>query len=447
MMRRSSFPLPTAGFALAVLVAAAAAAPASAQTVTQTSFTVQANADASADPDGVFVNEADLNSFARTVTASDSSTGPPALEAFGSSSLTGFLYVTKAGALRSVDVSGGAEASSNAVAPDFRGAAVGTGDTLANVFFDVAVPTSFVLYVNTSGTSAPPPDEISGFGNVILSRESSPQTILYKALDGPGGPARIEGVLQAGSYLLSGVAGAHAGEAATGVPAGTFSMVLLLDTGCDSPGAILGTPGDDPHLDGTEGDDVICGFDGNDVIDGKGGNDVIWGGPGKDVIAGGPGNDFIHGEQGADIICGDSFKAKPNVKVGKKPVLCIGDTGSGATFSDTIFGDDGGDAIGGGPGNDVIHGGSGNDKIQGGTGKDTIAGDAGDDRVAGGPDDDKVTGGLGADEILGEGGDDKLFSDDATPDVTVDGGTETDTARTDDPADTAAVVNVETVTH
>ncbi|MBY0279798.1 hypothetical protein K2Z84_31060 [Candidatus Binatia bacterium] len=410
-----------------------------------TSFSVEASADASTSPDVVDVLEVDVNGFAKTVTATDASTVPISLSATGTSSLTAFLDRTKAGLLRGVDMSGSAEASTAGVPPEQKNAAVGFGNDIGNVYFDVSVATSFVLTVNTSGTSAPVNAALSGFGNVVLERVS-PQVILYRALDGPGGPARIEGVLQPGSYHLQGNAGAQAGEDATAPATGTFSLVLLLATGCDDPGAIVGTPGDDPHLDGTEGDDVICGLDGNDVIDGKGGNDVIWGGPGKDVIEGGPGNDVIHGDSGADVICGDVFKGKPNVKVGKKPVKCGGDTGSGATFADVIFGDDGNDTIGGGPGNDVIHGGSGNDKIQGGPGKDTIDGDAGDDRVAGGPDDDKVTGGLGADTILGEANDDKLFAIDGTADTLIDGGTETDTAKTDDPAD-ANVVGVETVAH
>ncbi len=65
---------------------------------------------------------------------------------------------------------------------------------------------------------------------------------------------------------------------------------------------IIGTAGNDTGktLEGTNGDDVICGLGGNDTIDGKGGNDILVGGPGNDTIKGGGGADEILGNSGTD---------------------------------------------------------------------------------------------------------------------------------------------------
>jgi Tol biopolymer transport system component len=72
-----------------------------------------------------------------------------------------------------------------------------------------------------------------------------------------------------------------------------------------------GTQGNDdghdrshPPIEGTPGDDKICGLGGNDIIYGRGGNDEIDGGTGNDTIYGGGGNDEIDGGQGKDLIKG-----------------------------------------------------------------------------------------------------------------------------------------------
>jgi len=100
---------------------------------------------------------------------------------------------------------------------------------------------------------------------------------------------------------------------------------------------IIGTEGDDT-LEGTPGDDVICGF---------GGNDTITGGPGADQLQGEAGNDTIEG--------------------GEVP-----------------------DTIGGGIGNDNLHGGPGVDIIRGNAGADTIHGERGVDMIIGAASEDTV---------------------------------------------------------
>jgi Ca2+-binding RTX toxin-like protein len=55
-------------------------------------------------------------------------------------------------------------------------------------------------------------------------------------------------------------------------------------------------------LNGTAGNDIICGFGGNDRINGRGGHDIIVGGFGNDRLIGGPGLDSVYGNFGNDRI-------------------------------------------------------------------------------------------------------------------------------------------------
>jgi VCBS repeat-containing protein len=63
---------------------------------------------------------------------------------------------------------------------------------------------------------------------------------------------------------------------------------------------IIGTPGDDNPLTGTNGKDRIEGGDGNDVINGSGGIDQLFGDAGDDILNGGLGNDRLVGGAGTD---------------------------------------------------------------------------------------------------------------------------------------------------
>ncbi len=76
-------------------------------------------------------------------------------------------------------------------------------------------------------------------------------------------------------------------------------------------GAIFGTTGDDPTLNGTEGDDRIYGGDdrsfgnsGNDTIDAGAGDDTVFAENGNDSVFGGRGDDTIQGNNGADTLIG-----------------------------------------------------------------------------------------------------------------------------------------------
>jgi Ca2+-binding RTX toxin-like protein len=122
---------------------------------------------------------------------------------------------------------------------------------------------------------------------------------------------------------------------------------------------ITGTNGDDNHLRGTSGPDVICALSGDDEILGLGGDDVIYGGDGQDIVMGGRGDDRIYGDRGGDLAYG----------------------GDG---NDRLFGKRNGDDLRGNRGRDRLVGGRGNDGCLSAT-----DGQPGD-RVVGGPGHDRA---------------------------------------------------------
>jgi len=67
---------------------------------------------------------------------------------------------------------------------------------------------------------------------------------------------------------------------------------------------VVGTPGVNDNLIGTDQRDVIAALDGDDKVNGAGGNDLICGGKGKDKLKGGDGNDDIFGEGSIDRLSG-----------------------------------------------------------------------------------------------------------------------------------------------
>lgn len=100
---------------------------------------------------------------------------------------------------------------------------------------------------------------------------------------------------------------------------------------------IVGKPGNDKELKGTNGRDVIFARGGDDFVDGRGGNDLICAGAGDDFIVGGRQNDRILGDPGDDILLGSS-----------------GD--------DLIYGAKGNDGMAGQAGRDLCAGGPGRDQ-------------------------------------------------------------------------------------
>jgi len=136
--------------------------------------------------------------------------------------------------------------------------------------------------------------------------------------------------------------------------------------------AILGTPGNDPALNGTAAADRICGFTGNDVLYGNAGNDVLAGNEGQDTLYGGPGNDNVGGGKDNDTVSGDD--GNDTVVGGQGDDTVYGNKGS-----DTVYGGEGNDIVGGGEDDDTIYGETGNDQLYGGKGNDNLWGGAGSD--------------------------------------------------------------------
>ncbi|MGH3041743.1 MAG: hypothetical protein ACRDNG_08410 [Gaiellaceae bacterium] len=56
------------------------------------------------------------------------------------------------------------------------------------------------------------------------------------------------------------------------------------------------------ELNGTAGDDVICGLGGNDILPGLAGDDEVRGGSGDDRVFGGEGRDLVFGGDGDDVV-------------------------------------------------------------------------------------------------------------------------------------------------
>jgi hypothetical protein len=128
---------------------------------------------------------------------------------------------------------------------------------------------------------------------------------------------------------------------------------------------ITGSDGEENHLRGTSGPDVICALIGDDEIFGLGGDDVIFAGPGRDIVVGGGGDDRIFGNEGSDLAYG----------------------GPG---NDELFGQRAGDDLRGNHGRDRLYGGRANDgclsatdqhpgdRVYGGPGHDRADSDTGD---------------------------------------------------------------------
>ena len=80
---------------------------------------------------------------------------------------------------------------------------------------------------------------------------------------------------------------------------GRASFMITVAFTCEGEIAtIVGTPGNDVAIDGTEGRDVIAALGGNDIVDGHGGNDLICGDEGNDRMFGEAGNDSLNGVDG-----------------------------------------------------------------------------------------------------------------------------------------------------
>jgi Ca2+-binding RTX toxin-like protein len=170
------------------------------------------------------------------------------------------------------------------------------------------------------------------------------------------------------------------------------------------------------------------------------------------TVAGTSGDDTIRvGQSGVNLNADSdrdiSYAQVPNeITVygasGVNTLSAKGGFGSGTIYlgKAVIINGDGGGLVQGGSGNDELSGGAGHDQIEGQNGDDTIDGGAGNDVLLGQGGNDTMIGGPGSDEFLGATGNDIMHADDDEADVTINGGSEVDTAYYDagiDPNPTA----------
>jgi Ca2+-binding RTX toxin-like protein len=180
-------------------------------------------------------------------------------------------------------------------------------------------------------------------------------------------------------------------------------------------------------FDGDAGSNLLSGLAGDDVLFGAAGDDILMGGAGADTLKGGTGFDIAsyRNSQGAvsaslqsggtsgdgagdtfvdiEAIEGGSFGDTLSGNTGHNKVYGLGgdDNLYGGTGDDLVLGDIGDDFIDGESGNDKLDGGDGEDTIQGGTGNDWMFGKAGNDVLIGGNGYDYIDGGAGGDTLTG----------------------------------------------
>lgn len=186
-------------------------------------------------------------------------------------------------------------------------------------------------------------------------------------------------------------------------------------------------------LEGSNHDDKLDGGALADVLNGLAGNDQIFGAAGDDLIIGGAGADAMRGGLGYDVA---SYRTAQAAVVSSLLNGGSGGDGAGDTFidieaieggafGDTLTGNTGANKVWGLGGDDKLFGGAGDDQIWGGTGADQLAGETGNDILDGGLGDDIADGGAGTDHLFGRAGKDKLQGGISGNDI-LDGGADAD---------------------
>ncbi|MBD1930287.1 MULTISPECIES: calcium-binding protein [Cyanophyceae] len=156
------------------------------------------------------------------------------------------------------------------------------------------------------------------------------------------------------------------------------------DTISPSMATINGTNGNDPALNGTNGDDIINGLAGNDFLFGGLGNDILNGGTGSDRMEGGAGSD-TYIVDGTDVIdekapndsnSFDTVQSSITWTLGAnlEKLVLTGNSainGTGNDLNNQIYGNSASNSLFGGFGDDLLNGGAGADRMEGGAGSDT----------------------------------------------------------------------------
>ncbi len=260
--------------------------------------------------------------------------------------------------------------------------------------------------------------------------------VFFAACEGDMGPAGPPG--PAGPKGDKGDSGAPGATGPAGPSGGTPG-----DPRCDVSNGIDSTKGQ-RLIQGTDGDDVICGNNtvndikagdgddivygagaqdridgekGDDTLYGEGGIDDVYGGPGNDKLYGGeggdfffitdPGDDMFNGGPGQDILFFAGPPATPGGAISKdtRTVALTFDLSS-KTHTHATFGNDTFESIedvAGSRGDDHITGDDGDNLLIGWYGADTLIGGKGDDTIE--PSPLKIAGGVAGTADGGEGND------------------------------------------
>ena len=189
-------------------------------------------------------------------------------------------------------------------------------------------------------------------------------------------------------------------------------------------------------IEGGEGNDRIEGYGGNDVLDGGGGEDTVryyYENKINVTLAEGNVDTTVQIYNGSSFGASgyvDTIRNFENIEGSNSTNSTLnGDTISGNSSNNSLWGYAGNDSLYGGGGDDYIDGGSDNDTIAGGDGADVIYGGNGNDVIranatsytgvnTGDHNHDTVYGGSGQDFIYGAMDGDTLYGNDAS---TVDG--------------------------
>jgi Ca2+-binding RTX toxin-like protein len=167
---------------------------------------------------------------------------------------------------------------------------------------------------------------------------------------------------------------------------------------------------------------------------------VVYGTEGADRMSSGESGFAFFGDGDVDVvITPHAFQLEVHLLGGDDFFNGRGQFGAGLAFKGTILatGGDGNDYIRTSVKDDVIDAGAGNDDIEGNFGHDVIDAGPGDDAVNGGSDNDTIDLGPGADSLIAGSGNDTVIAEDGEADLSLNGGSGTDTLVYDCPADPA----------
>jgi Ca2+-binding RTX toxin-like protein len=287
----------------------------------------------------------------------------------------------------------------------------------------------------------------------LLDYETAAQHSITVQVTDSGGASYSEAftINLANVNELSG-SGFHVGSDAADIVSGTDlsegqggEEIMLGLSGDDT----LRGYGNEDRLIGGDGNDTLFGGDGADIMEGGAGNDAADGGAGNDVIVFrmGDGNDTVSGGSGSDAILligadggspslsdwnltltgGTATWASDHVTLssgatgtitfvdgssvafdGTERIDFSGDYSIDSGNSIVTIADAGGDTVSGSTKEDTIFGGAGDDTLSGGNDEDLLLGGAGNDTLYGGNQDDVLFGGDGGDTLYGDQGNDVL---------------------------------------